>query len=114
MRAAPSSRPARLLAWAEVPGAGLAAARLGVERLEGEVAVHAELVVGGRTVAWWPGERDDAGVDRRVDHVDGTADALGRALAWRMGAWPLRQALAEAFGCPDRADALAAEDAVGR
>ena len=63
------------------------------------------LRAGGREVPWWPG---DAG-----DHVDGTPAALGRALAWRTGAWPLRQALAEAFAHPDRAAALAAEDAVG-
>ncbi|MCU1606864.1 MAG: uncharacterized protein JWP46_3329, partial [Modestobacter sp.] len=35
------------------------------------------------------------------------------ALAWRAGAWPLRQALAEAFAHPRRADELAAEDAFG-
>jgi hypothetical protein len=63
------------------------------------------LTVAGRAVAWWPG--DDA------DHVDGSPAALGRALAWRAGAWSLRQALAEAFAFPDRAGELAAEDAVG-
>jgi hypothetical protein len=56
-------------------------------------------------VAWWPGAD--------VDHVDGTPEALGRALAWRAGDWPRRQALAEAFAHPDRADQLAAEDACG-
>ncbi|SOE03625.1 sacsin N-terminal ATP-binding-like domain-containing protein [Blastococcus haudaquaticus] len=91
--------------WTDVPGAGLAAARLGVEVLTGSVAVHDELVVDGRRVSWWPA------VD--VDHVDGTPEALGRALAWRAGAWTRRQALAEAFGHPDRALELAAEDAVG-
>ena len=91
--------------WAELPGAGLAAARLGVDALEGEVAVPDRLVVAGRAVPWWP--------EGAVDHVDGTPAALGRALAWRAGDWPLRQALAEAFAFPDRADELAAEDAVG-
>jgi hypothetical protein len=90
--------------WAEVPGAELAAARLGLDRLEGDVAVHDELTVGGRAVTWWPG--DD------VDHVDGSPAALGRALAWRNGAWSLRQALAEAFAFPDRAAELAAEDGI--
>jgi hypothetical protein len=66
------------------------------------VAFHDRLTVGGRAVAWWPGAD--------LDHVDGTHDALGRALAWRAGAWPLRQALAEAFAHPDRAAELAAED----
>jgi hypothetical protein len=97
--------PGRRIAWAELPGAALAAARLGVAELAGEVAVHDGLTVDGRAVGWWPGE--DA------DHVDGSPAALGRALAWRAGAWALRQALAEAFAFPDRAGELAAEDAVG-
>ena len=95
----------RRLRWADLPGANLAAARLGVDGLEGEVAVHDGLTVAGRPVGWWP--------DGAVDHVDGTPAALGRALAWRAGAWPLRQALAEAFAFPDRAHELAAEDGVG-
>ncbi|MGY2079831.1 sacsin N-terminal ATP-binding-like domain-containing protein [Modestobacter sp. SYSU DS0657] len=100
-----TSRPVRTLPWAEVPGAGLAAARLGVAELTGQVAVHAEVAVtGGRTVPWWPGE---------PDAVDGTPAALGRALAWRAGAWPLRAALTEAFAHPGRAAELAAEDALG-
>jgi hypothetical protein len=105
VRAALTSRPERSLPWAQVPGAALAAARLGREELTGEVAVHRPLTVDGRRVAWWPGED--------VDHVDGSPAALGRALAWREGVWPMRQALAEAFAEPDRAADLAAEDAVG-
>ncbi|MFQ1003973.1 sacsin N-terminal ATP-binding-like domain-containing protein [Modestobacter sp. SSW1-42] len=101
-----TSRAARTVPWAEVPGAGLAAARLGLAELPGSVAVHPVLTVsGGRSVAWWPGAD--------VDAVDGTPAALGRALAWRAGAWPLRQALAEAFAHPRRAAELAAEDSVG-
>nr|WP_246323940.1 hypothetical protein [Petropleomorpha daqingensis] len=102
---APEGTPDRRLAWRELPGAALAAARLGVDVLDGEVAVHDRLTIGGRRVAWWPGAE--------FDSVDGTPDALGRALAWRAGAWPLRQALAEAFAHPDRAAALAAEDGLG-
>ncbi|MEU2348677.1 hypothetical protein [Modestobacter sp. NPDC049651] len=101
-----TSRPLRTLDWADVPGADLAAARLGVARLAGRVAVHAPLAVtGGHEVPWWPGAD--------VDAVDGTPAALGRALAWRAGAWPQRAALTEAFAFPDRAAQLAAEDAVG-
>jgi hypothetical protein len=107
VRARVASRPVRVVRWADVPGAGLAAARLGLAELPGEVAVHEPLRAGGRAVPWWPGGR--AGPDA----VDGTPVALGRALAWRAGAWPLRQALAEAFAHPDQAAALAAEDAVG-
>ncbi|TFV67142.1 hypothetical protein E4P40_24635, partial [Blastococcus sp. CT_GayMR20] len=102
---APSPTGGRRVAWAELPGAALAGARLGRQELTGEVAVHDTLTVGGRRVAWWP-EGD-------VDHVDGSATALGRALAWRAGDWAKRQALAEAFALPDRAGELAAEDAVG-
>ncbi len=103
-RARVTSRPARTVRWAEVPGAGLAAARLGVPELTGSVAVHPTLTVtGGRTVSWWPGN---------PDAVDGSPAALGRALAWRSGVWPLRQALAEAFAHPQRSAELAAEDAV--
>jgi hypothetical protein len=104
-RARVTSRAARTVPWSEVPGAGLAAARLGVPELAGSVAVHPTLTVtGGRTVSWWPGD---------PDAVDGTPAALGRALAWRAGVWPLRQALSEAFAHPQRAAELAAEDAVG-
>jgi hypothetical protein len=69
------------------------------------VSVHDGLTVDGRTVSWW--------MAGDADHVDGTPESLGRALAWRAGAWSLRQALAEAFAFPDRAAELAAEDAVG-
>jgi hypothetical protein len=104
VQAAVTSGPVRRLRWADVPGAGLAAARLGVAELDGEVAVHERLTVtGGVAVRWWPGE---------PDAVDGSPGGLGRALAWRAGRWELRQALAEAFAEPDRAEALAAEDAV--
>lgn len=91
--------------WADLPGAELAAARLGRDVLDGEVAFDGALTVDGRAVPWWP--------EGPVDHVDGTPAALGRALAWRAGAWSLRQALAEAFASPDRAAELAAEDAIG-
>jgi hypothetical protein len=102
-----TSRAARTVGWAAVPGAALAAARLGLTELTGSVAVHPTLTVsGGRSVAWWPGGTADA--------VDGTPAALGRALAWRAGAWPLRQALAEAFAHPQRATELAAEDSIDR
>jgi hypothetical protein len=90
--------------WADLPGAALAAARLDVTELRGDVEVHDRLDVDGRPIPWWPGA--DA------DHVDGTPESLGRALAWRTGAWSRRQALAEAFAFPDRAGELAAEDAV--
>jgi hypothetical protein len=97
-------------AWAAVPGADLAAARLGVPELAGDVVVQEVPSVGGRAVSWWPGSRAGSG---GADVVDGSPAGLGRALAWRYGAWSLRQALAEAFAAPERAADLAAEDAVG-
>ena len=107
VRARVESVPLRRQAWAEVPGAGLAAARLGLPGLDGEVEVHRPLRAGGREVPWWPG------AGGAPDAVDGTPAALGRALAWRAGAWPLRQALAEAFAEPGRSADLAAEDGIG-
>jgi hypothetical protein len=97
-------------AWASVPGAGLAAARLGVPELAGDVVVQKAPSAGGRAITWWPGSR--AG-HRGADVVDGSPAGLGRALAWRYRAWSLRQALAEAFAAPERGAELAAEDAVG-
>jgi hypothetical protein len=96
--------------WSSVPGAALAAARLGVPELSGEVVVQEAPVVGGCPIRWWPGSSAGHG---GADVVDGSPAGLGRALAWRYGAWSLRQALAEAFAAPERAADLAAEDAVG-
>ena len=89
--------------WSELPGADLAAARLDLDELTGEILVDERLAVGDTPVPWWPGE---------PDLVDGSPAALGRALAWRTGRWELRQALAEAFAHPDRAPDLAAEDSI--
>jgi hypothetical protein len=96
--------------WASVPGAPLAAARLEVPELTGDVVVQPAPAVEGRAIMWWPGSSAD---HEGADVVDGTPAGLGRALAWRYGAWSLRQALAEAFAEPERSADLAAEDAVG-
>jgi hypothetical protein len=99
------ARGGRRQRWVDLPGAALAAARLGVDQLEGEVVLHDGLTVAGRAVGWWPDGPDD--------HVDGTPAALGRALAWRVHAWSKRQALAEAFAFPDRVTELSADDSIG-
>jgi len=109
VRPRPPAEAGRRSAWAALPGAELAAARLGLPALEGEVVVSERLTVEGRAVTWWPAEAGDDG----ADSVDGTAGALGRALAWRTGRWSLRQAVAEAFAEHERSAELAAEDAVG-
>lgn len=101
----PESTPARTLAWAEVPGAALAAERCGGAPPAATVAIHDRLVVAGVRVSWW------AAGD--TDHVDGSAAALGRALAWRLGAWDRRAAAAEALADPAAADRFRAEDAAG-
>ncbi len=105
--AAVTSQWHRTSAWRDVPGAALAARRLGIESLPGDVLLHGELTAGDRPVDWWP--------DADADHVSlaAGAGALGRAVAWRHDAWHLRAALTEAFERPDDARALAAEDSVG-
>ncbi|HVX44342.1 MAG TPA: hypothetical protein VHC49_10670, partial [Mycobacteriales bacterium] len=92
-------------AWAEVPGAALAARRCGAPLPGTPVVVHSELRVGGRIVPWWP--------EGGRDHVDGTAGSLGRALAWRLGRWERRAAAAEAFAHPE-AEWPALEDSLER
>jgi hypothetical protein len=89
--------------WAEIPGAELAAARCGAPVPDATVAVHDRLTVDRTPVTWWP-EGD-------TDHTDGTPEALGRALAWRLGAWPARAAATEALRHPNDDD-LRKEDAV--
>ena len=106
------TRPVRTVPWAEVPGVQLAAARCAAPVPTGLVGWHQELRVrpgrGAPAVAvpWWP--------DRDTDHVDtgvGGA-ALGRALAWRLGCWHRRAAVAEALTADAAArDGLRAEDA---
>ena len=100
---APDPGPARTLAWADVPGAELAAARCGGPVPDATVAVHQRLTVGGTPVRWWP--------DGETDHTDGSPYALGRALAWRLGTWSARAAAVEALTDPDD-PFLAAEDAL--
>lgn len=105
------SRPHRTLAWADVPGVDLAVRRLGTDRPPtAVVAVHR-----GLTVTDADGE--DADVAWRavadVDHVEeGDPGALGRALAWRLGAWPRRAAAGEALRAASAEDRalLEAED----
>jgi hypothetical protein len=101
--AGPDGAPARRTPWPGLPGAALAAERCGSLPPAATVAVHDRLTVGGVAVPWWPA--DD------TDHVDGTAEAAGRALAWRLGAWDRRAAAAEALARPQDADRLRAEDA---
>lgn len=106
--AAVTSTATSVWEWSDLPGAHVAARRLGTESLRGRIARHDPLVVtGDRVVSWWP--------DGDIDHVDEAAGpaAFGRALAWRHDRWPLRAVLAEALAHPDEADRLNAEDATG-
>ncbi len=91
--------------WADVPGAELAARRCGGSVPAGRVARHEGLRVAGVAVPWWP--------DGDVDHIDAGAgpQALGRAVAWRLGRWDRRAAAAEALDRPGDAARLVAEDA---
>ncbi|MDQ3733378.1 MAG: hypothetical protein M3400_05150, partial [Actinomycetota bacterium] len=103
-----TSVAASITECADIPGASIAARRLGIAALSGQLALHDPLLVDGdRPVPWWP-EGD-------LDHVDSGSGpaALGRALAWRHDRWPLRAAIAEAIAQPDAAARLIAEDGTG-
>jgi hypothetical protein len=65
---------------------------------------HEELVVDGVAVDWW--------VEDGVPHA-ATTDGLARALAWTVGAWPLRHVLGEVLSYPASAQQLLLEDASG-
>ena len=80
--------------WTEL-GAVVAACELtGIELPKGAPVVHDELTVAGRNVPWW--------VDRTgTVHVEDSADALARAVAWQTGSWPLRHTLAALITDPE-------------
>ncbi len=98
-----SSTPVRTAEWATQPGVELAAARCHAQVPAGQLAWHDPLLVDGSPVSWWPA----AGTDH-VDVIVGPA-ALGRALAWRLEAWPRRAAATEALAADGQT--TAAEDA---
>ncbi|MGI8867828.1 MAG: hypothetical protein ACR2F6_02980, partial [Mycobacteriales bacterium] len=100
-----TSKPDGVRPWTDIPGVGLAAARCGGGVPDAQVGTHHGLRVNGTAVPWWP--------DGATDHVDAAAGApaLGRALAWRLGAWSHRAGAVEALTAPSEADRLAAEDA---
>lgn len=107
------SEPIQTMAWADVPGVGLAMQRLGlVVAPTAVVDVHRGLQcddIDGhpRPVGW----RQLGGTDA-VDEGAGAA-ALGRALAWRVGRWERRAAAVEALQATDLT-ALSAEDDLDR
>jgi hypothetical protein len=102
-----TSVAATVRAWADVPGAVLAAQWCGVETPTGAVGTHRPVVVtGGREVGWWPGA---GGGPDAVSSAAGPG-ALGRALAWRLGRWDKRGVVIEALRRPETADFLRAEE----
>ena len=90
--------------WAELPGAGLAAARLGVPSSTGEVVVHG---ASPSAAGWSRGGRPTTSTTSTAARPPSAARSPGGQGV------VARQALAEAFAHPDRARDLAAEDAVG-
>jgi hypothetical protein len=96
--------------WAEVPGAELAAERCDADLPDADLTVHDPVLVdtgsGEVTVDWWPGGPSEPDAVSRA----AGAEALGRALAWRLGRWDRRAAAAEALAHPDAAARLRAED----
>ena len=65
---------------------------------------HDELLVDGVAVDWW--------VADGVPHGS-TSEGLARALAWAVGAWHLRHAIAALLAEPLSAQRLRLEDAAG-
>jgi hypothetical protein len=86
------------VAWAGLGAVRLACALLGDVVPDGEVWVHDELVVAGRSVEWW--------VSGDVIHTQDTPDGLGRALAWALDRWPDRWQLAALLADPTPDTAL--------
>jgi hypothetical protein len=101
----PAGKVVAVRSWADVPGAQLAAERLGGTLPTTGLTFRSHLSVDGRPVAWW--------ADRGSDHVDASAGAAatGRALAWRLGRWDLRAAAVEALQQPSAEGRLRDEDA---
>jgi hypothetical protein len=65
---------------------------------------HDELLVDGVAVTWW--------VHEGVPHA-ATSEGLARALAWSVGRWPLRHAIAALLVDPDNAQLVLLEDSAG-
>ncbi|MDQ6874900.1 MAG: hypothetical protein M3042_07560, partial [Actinomycetota bacterium] len=95
----------RTVGWRDIPGARLAAERLGGRVPDACVVVHGDLTVSDVPVDWWP--------EGSSDHVteESGAAGLGRALAWRMRRWELRASAVEALSAPGQEALLRAEDA---
>lgn len=95
----------RTVGWSDIPGARLAAERLGGRLPDACVVVHGALTVSDVPVDWWP--------EGSSDHLaeESGAAGLGRALAWRMRRWDLRAAAVEALAAPGYETLLRAEDA---
>lgn len=85
--------------WSELGAVVAACALLGFEVPDGGPLVHDELVVGSVVVPWW--------VDRGRVHVEDSAEALARAVAWSMDRWPDRHTLAALINDPEPRATLA-------
>ncbi|MFL6143138.1 MAG: sacsin N-terminal ATP-binding-like domain-containing protein [Labedaea sp.] len=91
--------PGDWVAWSDLGAVFAAGELLDLELPDGGPVVHDRLTVGGAAVPWWV---DGAGV-----HVEDSADAFGRALAWLTGRWPERHLLAALITDPDARTHLA-------
>jgi hypothetical protein len=85
--------------WSDLGAVVAACELLGIDVPLGGPRVHDELTVAGKPVRWW--------VDRdHIVHVEDSADALGRALAWSVDRWPDRHALVALIDDPESRTAL--------
>jgi hypothetical protein len=85
--------------WSELGAVVAACELLGIEVPAGGPRVHEELTVAGAAVPWW--------VDQdHVVHVEDSAPALGRALAWSVDRWPDRHAIVALIDEPEARTSL--------
>jgi hypothetical protein len=92
--------PGERVGWTDL-GAVVAACELtGIDLPPGTLVVHDTLIVSHTRVPWWV---DGAG----TVHVEDSADALARALAWVTDSWPDRHALAVLINDPEPRSFLA-------
>jgi hypothetical protein len=79
--------------WSELGAVVAACELMDLDVPAGGVLVHDELCVSAIRVPWW--------VDRGRVHVEDSAEALARALAWSTGRWEDRHALAVLINEPE-------------
>jgi hypothetical protein len=92
-------RPGEFVLWSDLGAVVAACELMDVDVPAGGVLIHEELTVSAIRVPWW--------VDRGRVHVEDSADALARALAWSTDRWEDRHMLAVLINDPEPGTTLA-------